>query len=77
MDIKAAWAAQVFAPEIPEELPGLALLMWFEYSKEEAAVPGVVSDWTLTRDPEVRDAFRSLLPPWLDFAPVHTQRDQG
>lgn len=75
VEIKSAWAAQVFAPDIRAELPGLDLVMWFEYAKEETAVPGVTSDWTVTRNPEVRDAFRDLLPPWLEFAPVTTPRE--
>jgi hypothetical protein len=70
VEIKSAWAAQVFAASASGELPGLDLVMWFEYAKEEAAVPGVVSDWTVTRDPEVRDGFLSVLPSGIQFAPM-------
>jgi hypothetical protein len=69
-DIKAAWAAQVFAPEVPEQLPGLDLIVWFEHTKPEEALDGGTVDWTVTSDERVREAFVDALPDWLEFAPA-------
>ncbi len=63
--IKTAWLKQVFADDVPEQFEQLRLIMWFEQDKVEPDVPGGVTNWSLSRDAELREAFREALPDWL------------
>jgi hypothetical protein len=77
-EIKAAWAAQLFDAAVPDQLPGLDLVVWFEHVKPEAAVPGVTSSWAITADDSVLGAFVDQLPPWSVFADGRWDRpDRG
>jgi hypothetical protein len=67
-EVKSAWAAQLFDAAVPEALPALELVMWFEDVKPEEAVPEVTSSWAFSDQPEVLDAVRSTWPDWLEFA---------
>lgn len=67
--IKTAWLKQVFADDVPEQFEQLRLIMWFEQDKVEPDVPGGVTNWSLSRDAELREAFREALPDWLRQAP--------
>ncbi len=66
--IKRAWWREVFADDLHERFPLLRMINWFEWQKEEVEVDGVV-DWTLSRSPEVREAFAADRPDWLIDAP--------
>lgn len=66
LQIKQAWWNQVFAPSVRTRFPRLAMVNWFEWDKTETEIGGRV-DWTATRDPAVRSAFRAALPSWLRF----------
>ena len=57
---------QVLAPDIPETFPDLKMINWFEWDKYESEVNATV-DWTVTRSPAERAAFRKHLPTWLDY----------
>ena len=67
--IKTAWLKQVFADDVPEQFEQLRLIMWFEQDKVEPDVPGGVTNWSLSRVAELREAFREALPDWLRQAP--------
>jgi hypothetical protein len=67
-EIKAAWAGQLFAPSVPDELPGLAMILWFGHVKPEAAVPDATVAWAFSHDAQVLEAVRGNFPGWLDFA---------
>jgi hypothetical protein len=67
-DIKFAWAEQLFAADVPEQLPELDLIVWFEHVKPEETVPDVTSSWAVSQDGQVVDAFRATWPEWLEFA---------
>lgn len=66
--IKQSWWQQVFAPDTLEQVPGLAMINWFEWEKFEVEVDGEV-DWTIGRDPLIAAAFHAQLPGWVRFAP--------
>lgn len=66
--IKKSWWEQVFAPETLEQVPGLAMVNWFEWDKFESEVDGQV-DWTVGRDAKVAKSFRAALPDWVQLAP--------
>jgi len=65
--IKKAWWRQVFGEALPRRFPLLRGIVWFEHDKYEQGASNRV-DWTATRRPEIRRAFRSDLPQWLRFA---------
>ena len=57
LQIKQAWWNQVFfSPELHTEFPQLKMINWFEWNKTEPEVASRV-DWTVTRRPEIREAF--------------------
>jgi len=64
--LKAAWWRQVFAPHLLERFPRLKLIDWFEWNKDEPEIGGRV-DWTVTRNPDIRAAFRHDLPAWVRY----------
>jgi len=64
--IKSAWTDEVLAPDIPATFPDLKMINWFEWDKYESEVNATV-DWTVTRSPAERAAFRKHLPRWLDY----------
>jgi hypothetical protein len=64
--IKDAWWQQVFAADLHQTFPRLAMLNWFEWRKHEAEVDGEV-DWTVTRDPALLQQFQAALPQYLRF----------
>lgn len=66
--VKQAWWRQAFAASNHRALPWLKMINWFEWRKREIEVDGVV-DWTATRSPKIRSAFRQALPGWLRYAP--------
>jgi hypothetical protein len=79
-EIKADWAAQLFADEVHRELPALDLVVWFDLVKQEEAVPDVTASWAFTHDDEVLEAVRSQLPSWLvsaDGLAVHREAAAG
>ena len=53
--------------------PQLKMINWFEWNKTEPEVASRV-DWTVTRRPEIREAFTRALPEWLHFANVKRMR---
>ena len=65
--VKQAWWQQLHDPRLPELLPRLAMVNWFEWDKQESEVGGRV-DWTVTRTEEVRAAYRDGLPTWGRWA---------
>lgn len=69
LEIKRSWWSQVFAPDLAAQLPGLAMINWFEWNKYEVEVDGDV-DWTIGRDPAIAAAFVADLPDWVRFAPA-------
>jgi hypothetical protein len=64
--IKSAWWRQVFAPDLLTRFPRLKLVDWFEWNKYEPEI-GAHVDWTVTRKPETRSAFRRSLPAWVRY----------
>ena len=55
------------APPIHVEFPGIAMLNWFEWRKDEPEVGGIV-DWRLTSDPELaRALLAEAAGGWLRF----------
>lgn len=67
LEIKQAWWSQIFAADIPDRFPNMKMVIWFEHYKRELEA-NVDVDWTVTRDPGVRAAFRGDLPSTLVFA---------
>ncbi|GAB3350918.1 glycoside hydrolase family 26 protein [Modestobacter lapidis] len=67
LTVKQAWWRQVFAADVPGQLPRLAMINWFEWDKEEPEIGGHI-DWTATSDPAIRAAYRSDLPEWALWA---------
>jgi len=65
LDIKSDWWSQVFAPEVSTELPLLRMVNWFEHSKIENEVGGVIIDWRATGTPELAEAFAEHLSTWI------------
>jgi hypothetical protein len=65
--VKQAWWRQVLGPDVPRRFPRRRMVNWFEWRKYETEVHTVV-DWTVTRDPAQRTAFRAHLPGWLRYA---------
>jgi len=65
--IKQAWWRQVLGPDLTRRFPRLRMINWFEWRKYEPEVHAVV-DWTVTRDPAQRTAFRAQPPYWLRYA---------
>jgi hypothetical protein len=65
--VKQAWWHQVLSPDLTRSFPRLRMVNWFEWRKHEPEVHAVV-DWTVTRDPAQRAAFRAQLPAWLRYA---------
>lgn len=65
--VKQAWWRQVFAADVPEQLPRLAMVNWFEWAKVEPEI-GARVDWTVASDPAIRAAYRSDLPEWALWA---------
>jgi hypothetical protein len=47
------------------------MINWFERDREEPEVKTRV-DWTATKAPAVRDAFKAALPDWLRFGPAQS-----
>lgn len=68
LQIKQSWWQQVFAADTLEQVPGLAMINWFEWNKFEVEVDGDV-DWTIGSDPQIAQAFTADLPDWVRFAP--------
>ena len=66
LNIKRAWWEQVFAPEVRERFPQLAMVNWFEWNKFEPEVGGAV-DWTAAEEPAIRSEFTAALPDWYHF----------
>ncbi len=65
--IKSAWWAQVTDPALRTTFPRLAMLNWFEWSKDEPEV-GAVIDWRLGADPDMaRELLASAPAGWLRF----------
>jgi hypothetical protein len=64
--VKQGWWRQVLAPDLLERFPQLKLIDWFEWDKDEQEIGGRV-DWTATRAPSIRAAFRHDLPSWLRY----------
>ena len=64
--MKSGWWRQVFAADLRGRLPRLALIDSFEWDTFEQEVNGRV-DWTVSRDPVLRRAFRHALPAWLRY----------
>jgi hypothetical protein len=74
--VKQAWWQQVFAADVHERLPRLAMVNWFEWDKREEELGGRV-DWRATADAAVRAAYRADLPEWAVWAaapPADRQR---
>jgi hypothetical protein len=69
--IKQAWWGQVFDPATAARFPQLKMINWFERDREEPEVKTRV-DWTATKAPAVRDAFKAALPDWLRFGPAQS-----
>jgi hypothetical protein len=67
VEIKRAWLEQVFADDLPERLPALKAIVWFEHDKEEQDLPGILTRWSATTDPEVLRAKQEALPDWLQL----------
>ncbi|MEP9380807.1 glycoside hydrolase family 26 protein [Nocardioides sp. KR10-350] len=63
LDLKSRWWDQVYAADLPEELPQLKMINWFEQKKQEVEVHDVV-DWAATRSDAVRDRYVDALPAW-------------
>lgn len=68
LEIKRSWWQQVFAPDTLSQVPGLAMINWFEWNKFEVEVNGDV-DWAIGRDPQIAEEFVTDLPDWVRFAP--------
>lgn len=66
LEIKSSWWQQTYADDIPEQLPQLRMVNWFEQDKLEVEIDGSV-DWTATRDETVREAYLDALPDWARF----------
>ncbi len=47
------------------ELPLLRMVNWFEHSKIENEVGGVIIDWRATGTPELAEAFAEHLSTWI------------
>jgi hypothetical protein len=58
---------QVFADDLPERLPALKAIVWFEHDKEEQDLPGILTRWSATTHPEVLRAKQEALPDWLQL----------
>ena len=65
--IKSEWMQQLMRVQadknhvsIPESLPELKLVMWFDHEKAEANVGGAVVDWTISNDKPVQRKFSSV-----------------
>jgi len=62
--VKQAWWRQAFAPHLLASLPLLKMVNWFEWAKHEPEIGDEV-DWTVTRNPLLRNAFAADLPEWV------------
>jgi hypothetical protein len=67
--IKQAWWGQLFDPATAARFPQLKMVNWFERDEDEVEVNGRV-DWTVTKSPQVREAFTAALPDWLHYGPA-------
>lgn len=71
LEIKQAWWRQVLGGETLRQYPGIRMVNWFEWRKEEVEVGNAIVDWTVTMDERIVDAFRRDLPvDLLHVAPV-------
>ena len=64
--LKQAWWRQVFSNQTHEQFPMLKMINWFEWSKDEVEVVGVV-DWRTLSSATTRPAFVADLPSWLTY----------
>ncbi|GAA0968091.1 Endoglucanase H [Nocardioides aquaticus] len=64
--VKEAWWSQVWDPALVEELPGIKMVNWFEWDKDEPETGGRI-DWTVTRDADLAAAYADALPAWARF----------
>jgi hypothetical protein len=65
--VKRSWWRQVHDPGLPQLLPRLAMVNWFEWDKQEVEIGGRV-DWTAAGSDDVRAAYRDELPEWGRWA---------
>ena len=71
LSIKQAWWRQVFSAEMLREHPGIKMINWFEWRKQEPEVNNAIVDWTVTYDEAVVSRFHEDLPvELLHFAPI-------
>ncbi len=67
LNIKQQWWQQVFRSDVPEILPQVKMINWFEWEKFETETGGRVN-WGVTKDPALADHFRTALPSYLQFS---------
>jgi hypothetical protein len=60
-EIKEAWWNQIFSVESRERFPSIRMINWFEWKKEESELDFEIVDWRVSHDPEILDAFLSVL----------------
>ncbi|WP_222272035.1 glycosyl hydrolase [Modestobacter marinus] len=65
--VKRAWWQQVSDPRLPALLPRLAMVNWFEWSKQEPEV-GAEVDWRAVGSTELRDGGLTDDPAWARWA---------
>jgi hypothetical protein len=65
--VKQAWWQQVSDPRLPALLPRLAMVNWFEWSKQEPEV-GTEVDWRAVGSAELRDGGLTEDPAWARWA---------
>lgn len=68
LEVKQAWWQQVFADDVHQQMPWIRMVCWFEHPDRYEPESGTEVDWSVTHTPEIVDAFRADLPPWVGFA---------
>lgn len=68
--IKQAWWKQVLNAELLSAYPGIQMINWFEWEKQENEIGGDVIDWRALGSPEIAAQFQLDLPvDHLVFSP--------
>jgi hypothetical protein len=65
--VKRAWWQQVSDPRLPAQLPGLAMVNWFEWDKQEPEV-GAEVDWRALGSADLREGGLTEDPAWARWA---------
>lgn len=62
MEIKRAWWRQVFDRDTLVAYPGIKMINWFEFRKQESETGGAMIDWRVMGNDSIASAFKADLP---------------